>query len=150
MQIGFVVVARDEHVAFHLFAQGRPGRLPLVSYSEDAGGFQAALMGRLYYRRELASRLRDAGIHEEPEGDAALALAAYRAFGLPGVERLEGDFAVVIHDRNQRRLIASRDPMGGYPLYWLDRGGTVAFGTLLRPLVDLLPDRSLCLDFLRL
>jgi asparagine synthase (glutamine-hydrolysing) len=142
-----MVVAHGSEVEFQLFGPDRPGRLPLVSYT-SAGDCQAVLMGRLTYRRELLERLPWAGNEPEPLDDVSLALAAYRHEGPAGVERLEGDFAVLIHDRKQRRLIASRDVMGGYPIYWLRQGDTLAFATGLRPLVDLLHRRSLNVDFL--
>lgn len=147
MQAGFTVVAHNEHVEIQVFGPDRPGRPPLLSRAADTD-CQAVLMGRLYYRRDLLARLPEAGDDKRPLDDAALALAAYRHLGLAGIERLEGDFALVIWDGKQRRLLASREAMGGYPLYWLHRGGTVAFATGLRPLVDLLPGHTLNVGFL--
>ena len=140
MQVGFAVVVRDEHVEFRMFGRQRADRPALVAYCEE-GDNRAVLMGRLYYRHDLRSRLGGADTLAQ-SSDAALALASYRKFGLEGVERLEGDFALAISDRKERRLVASRDPMGGYPIYWLQRDGTVAVATGLRPLVDLLPTSS--------
>jgi asparagine synthase (glutamine-hydrolysing) len=147
MHVGFMVVARGDEVEFQVFGPDRPGRPPLVSFAAD-GDCQAVLMGRLHYRRELLARCPGAGDAAEPPDDASLALAAYRHSGPDGVERLEGDFAVVIWDRKERRLVASRDVMGGYPIYWLQQGQTIAFATGLRPLVDLLPTRPLNVEFL--
>ena len=146
MPVGFAVVARDGRVEFRIFGRQRADRPALVASGED-GDSQAVLMGRLYYRHDLRSR---AGAADTPaqSSDAALALASYRKFGLAGVENLEGDFALAILDARERRLVASRDPMGGYPIYWLQRDGTVAVATGLRPLVDLLPTRSVDVGFL--
>jgi asparagine synthase (glutamine-hydrolysing) len=142
-----MVVARGGEVEFQVFEPSRPHRHPLVSHAGN-DQMQAILMGRLYYRRELWARLTDATKGRECPDDASLALAAYHAFGLDGIERLEGDFALVLWDRRQGRLVASREAMGGYPVYWLHQGNTVAFATGLRPLVDLLPGNSLNLEFL--
>jgi len=147
MQVGFMVVARRDEVEIQVFGPEHPGRPHLVTCAADLD-YQAVLMGRLYYRSELQARLPEAGDDRGPLDDAALALAAYRHEGLAGVERLEGDFALVIWDRKQRRLLASREAMGGYPIYWLHQGETVAFATGLRPLVDLLPRRTLNVAFL--
>ncbi len=147
MQVGFMVVARGDMVEFHVFGPDHPGRPHLVTWAADRD-CQAVLMGRLYYRSELKARLPDAGDDRSPVGDADLALAAYRHRGLAGVEQLEGDFALVIWDRKQRHLLASREAMGGYPIYWLHQGETVAFATGLRPLVDRLPRRALNVEFL--
>jgi hypothetical protein len=147
MHVGFMVAAHGGEVEFQLFGADRPGRPPLVQYTAD-GDCRAVLMGRLYYRQELLARWGQAGDGPEPDDDASLALAAYRHEGLEGVERLEGDFALVIWDSSERRLIASRDVMGGYPICWVQQGETIAFATGLRPLVDLLPGRALNVDFL--
>jgi asparagine synthase (glutamine-hydrolysing) len=147
MHVGFMVVARGDNVEIQLFDPQEPGRLPLVSHAA-ANDCQAVLMGRLHYRRELSARWQWSADGPEPTDDAALALAAYRHEGAKGVERLEGDFAVVIWDRKERRLLASRDVMGGYPIYWMHQGETVALATGLRPLVALLHRRELNLEFL--
>jgi asparagine synthase (glutamine-hydrolysing) len=147
MHAGFMVVARGEEVELQLFGHDRPSRPCLVTCAAGLG-CQAALMGRLYYRAELLARLREIHDQPEPPDDATLALAAYHAWGLEGIEQLEGDFALVIWDSRKRQLLASREAMGGYPVYWLQHGGTVAFATGLRPIVDLLPERSLNVDFL--
>src|ERR1051325_5555791 len=119
MQVGFSIVSRREHVEFHTFAPPGAGRCPLVTVAQE-NGLVVALMGRLYYRTDLL-----AGIDAQPPAaddlsDADLALAAYRAQGLAGLERLEGDFALVVWDAAQGRLLACRDPMGGYPLFWVE------------------------------
>ncbi len=147
MQVGFLVVARDGAVEFQLFGAPRPDHPALVSYAAD-GEFEVVLMGRLYYQRDVRERLQKAGNNNPCPDDAHLALAAFRQFGLDGIERLEGDFALVAWDRKERRLVASREAMGGYPIYWLVQGETIAFATGLRPLVDLLPGHSLNLEFL--
>jgi asparagine synthase (glutamine-hydrolysing) len=146
MQVGFMVIAHDGQVEFQVFGSDRPGHPSLVSYAGEKD-CQAVFMGRLYYRRDLRARLPEA-VRQQPLDDAELALAVYRQLGLAGIEGLEGDFALVIHDGKQRRLIASREAMGGYPIYWLEQGGTVAFATGIRPLVDRLAGHSLNVDFL--
>src|SRR4051794_20563949 len=79
-------------------------------------------------------------------GDAGLALAMYREFGLEALERLEGDFALALWDARAARLIGLRDPLGGYPLYWTEAGATFALGTCLTPLLQVLGRRSLSPD----
>src|SRR5271155_4755141 len=112
MYVGFMVIAQGEQVEFQVFGADRPGRPPMVRCAADMD-CQAVLMGRLSYRRDLTARLPEADHEQESLDDAALALAAYRHLGLDGIERLEGDFALVIWDGNRRRLVASREAMGG-------------------------------------
>lgn len=147
MQVGFSVLCRGEDITIHRFGQSASSdtRPALVTWAQTPG-YTAVLMGRLYYQEALNSSL-----HSLPSvddcNDAALALAAYRRYGEAGISRLEGDFALAIWDANKNRLLACRDPMGGYPLFWMERTGLIAFSTSLRPLLDLLPQRTLNLDY---
>lgn len=145
MQVGFAVMARGGEVEVQLFGAAEAVRSRMVAYAE--GPFaQAVLMGRLYYRDELLQRLGDAGAADA--SDARLALAAYCQWGAEGIRRLEGDFAVAVFDRQRRRLIASRDVVGGYPIYWLQRGDAAGIATGLRPLTGLLPGCAIDLAYL--
>jgi asparagine synthase (glutamine-hydrolysing) len=147
MQVGFTVLAREDDVDFNFHGR-RPGDgSALVTFAADHGGC-AALMGRLYYRDELLSRLRRDGAQGEYCSNAALALAVWRRWGDAGVERLEGDFCLLIWDTASNLLIAARDPLGGYPLFWVRHADRFAVGTAMGPLLELLPQRRLNLDFL--
>jgi asparagine synthase (glutamine-hydrolysing) len=141
MSPGFSVLCRDGGVEFRLPACRHDGHPPLVSFHRE-GELAAALLGRLYYRQDLLARVGPAAVPANA-GDAALALAAYRQLGEEGLAALEGDFAAVVWDGRQDRLLGARDPLGGYPLYWTHHGDTLALGTAARPLADLLPRRSL-------
>jgi asparagine synthase (glutamine-hydrolysing) len=151
MNIGFLVVTQDKEVNFQLFQLSISDRPVLVTYSR-AFDCSAVFMGRLYYRHELlpklASRLPKDFLSECESNYAALALAAYWQFGFKGLEQLEGDFALVIWDAKENRLIGIRDPMGGYPLFWTESNGRIALSNSLSSLLDLLPHRKLSLDYL--
>jgi asparagine synthase (glutamine-hydrolysing) len=81
-----------------------------------------------------------------PDGYAALAqprkeatpaeilLAQYLAHGDALLNRLRGHFALVIVDRERRRLLAVRDPMGQHPLFYT----RTSQGVLLSPVIDAL------------
>jgi asparagine synthase (glutamine-hydrolysing) len=150
MTVGFSVIGRHQEVLFHLYAPRDGDRPALVTWYQTREHI-AILMGRLYYRCELRADLHS----QKPAlpsprceaNDAALALAAYRVWGRDGIARLEGDFALVIWDAQSSQLLASRDPLGGYPLFWMQSHGMTAFSTSPRPLLALLPHRSLNLDY---
>jgi len=151
MKVGFSVVSRGKDVEFQLFGPPCTDQPSLVTFFQ-AFDHIAVLMGRLYYRRELLadldSRLVAERFKECESNDAALALFAYFQFGLKGLERLEGDFALVIWDAKAGCLVGARDPMGGYPLFWTKHADVIALSTSLYPLLTLLPRRSLDLDYL--
>ncbi len=150
MTVGFTVFAGHGEAAFHLRDHGHKGRPPLVTQAAIPG-VRAVLMGRLYYRADLRVGLDLAGAglcNPTAENDAALALAVYRQRGLEGLERLEGDFALVIWDASERRLVAMRDPMGGYPIFYTVHREGVAASTHVGPVLDLLPSRTLNQEYL--
>jgi asparagine synthase (glutamine-hydrolysing) len=129
MSAGFAVGCRDDHV--EILLQGTPS-LPgrsLVSIARDAPSQStAALLGRLHYRDELLASLRQ---DHRQQSDAALALAVYLQAGLEGLKKLEGEFALVIWNGRDRRLIGIRDPLGSWPLFYSARGPCRAMSTVL-------------------
>jgi asparagine synthase (glutamine-hydrolysing) len=151
MQVGFTVVCRDRDVEFQILGRDAGDPRSLVSFHRF-GNLAAILMGRLHYRKEVLAQvgpdLPQRLARECQADDAALAVAAYRLWGREGLTRLEGDFSVVVWDGGEQRLLASRDPLGGYPLFWTQTGTTLALGTSLQPLLTLRPARSLDLDYL--
>jgi asparagine synthase (glutamine-hydrolysing) len=123
---GFLVELDGSEAWITLFSRDA---LLVLAEAPDAA---AVLLGRLTYRDELASR---SGADPSAD-DAQLLLAAYRREGATALERLEGDFAAVVVDRRTGRIEASRDPMGGYPLYWKETADGAALATSLRLLPD--------------
>ncbi|MHB1223316.1 MAG: asparagine synthetase B family protein [Gemmatimonadaceae bacterium] len=105
-----------EGAGFRLLARADPaiGRLSVSA----AGSVWAAADAALYYRGDLRARLGDAGVGGSREDSpAALAVAAYVAWGSDAASRLEGDLALILWDASRRRLVASRDFVGRRPLY---------------------------------
>ena len=152
MEFGFVVSSSPAQVEFRLFGPPRSGSaIQLITFSRFAG-HASVLAGRLHYRHDIlvdiVSRLPPEFAEECRISDAALALGMYIQFGSQGLARLEGDFAVVIWDGDEKCFVGRRDPFGAYPLFWVRAERTIAFATELKPLLDLLPTRSINVDHL--
>jgi len=105
----------------------------------------------LYYVADLERELRSAGElpPTSPRSPAALILAAYRAWGLEALQRIEGDFALLVWDRRQRRVLAARDHSGSRPLFYASYGGGLAVASRLDGLRTL-PGFDAALDLLSL
>jgi asparagine synthase (glutamine-hydrolysing) len=71
----------------------------------------------LYYRQDLAARLKAAGSPAKSGSACDLILAAYHAWGTRCAAELEGDFAFALWDRGRRMLVAARDFAGRRPLF---------------------------------
>ncbi len=150
MGVGFTVFARNGEAEFCLSDHGREDRPALVTQAQ-VPGVRLVLMGRLYYRADLRAGLDLAAPelrNRTEDDDAALALAVYRQRGLEGLEHLEGDFALVIWVAGERRLVAIREPMGGYPIFHMAHEGGVAVSTRMAPLLDARASRTLNQEYL--
>lgn len=146
VDFGFLVRAGIGGVAAEVYGERTGPRLALVSWARK-GADLAVIVGRLYYTDALGAWTGSppAALVPEPDSqcDAELILVCYQREGISGLEQLEGDFAVVVWDGRRRRFVARRDPLGAYPLFWTQVGGTTAFATGLAPLAALLPTRYL-------
>jgi asparagine synthase (glutamine-hydrolysing) len=106
-------------------------RPPLVTLATDERtATTVAFLGCLNYRDDLRARLalRSVGLDAS---DADYVLAAYLTGGDTALERLEGEFALVVWDGRSHRLIGLRDPFGAWPLYWAAGTAGVSVGTSL-------------------
>ncbi|MGQ0538908.1 MAG: asparagine synthase-related protein [Gemmatimonadaceae bacterium] len=91
----------------------------------------------LYYTADLQRSLAAALQPCLSNSPAKLILAAYRAWGADAVRRLEGDFALLVWDRLERRLIAARDHFGTRPLFYTAYRGGLATASRLSGLAAL-------------
>jgi asparagine synthase (glutamine-hydrolysing) len=74
--------------------------------------------GEIYNYRELRAELERRGRTFRTTSDTEVLLAAWLEYGEPAVSRLNGQFAFLIWDTQERRLFGARDRMGEKPLYW--------------------------------
>lgn len=85
-------------------------------YVVDNGRLAIVLSGRLYDREEVVRRLRHFGHPVRDESHCGVIAAAYDAWGPQCVRELDGDFAFVLYDAVNRRLLGGRDTFGVKPL----------------------------------
>lgn len=112
-------------VARHDWELGAGFAGPVLVVQE--GALAVVADAALYYRDELRRKLAATGIRPTGQTPSHLILAAYRAWGERLPEHLEGDFAFILHDGQQRRVVAARDFGGRRPLHY----ATLADGTLV-------------------
>ncbi|MCC6594446.1 MAG: asparagine synthase (glutamine-hydrolyzing) [Xanthomonadales bacterium] len=109
-----------------------------------AGGQQPMLLadeslaivfnGEIYNFAELRRELTQAGaVFRTDHSDTEVLLHGWRAWGLGLFDRLNGMFALALHDRSARRLILARDRFGKKPLYW-HAGESLVFASELSAL----------------
>ena len=99
--------------------------------------FSAAVVfdGRLDDRQELLGLLGSHPRISEDSSDPGLVLAAYRVWEERFVQRLNGDFALALFDRRQRRLVLARDSLGVRPLHYTRTRNTFLFASEIKALL---------------
>ena len=107
---------------------------------DEAAALTIVYNGEIYNYRELNAELAELGHPARTRSDTETILNAYAAWGERCVERLNGMFAFVLHDRKNHRLFGARDRMGEKPLCYVHSGRLFAFASepkalLLHPAV---------------
>lgn len=130
------------------------GRLAIV---EIAAGKQPAsdvteqinmvFNGEIYNYRELRHELEQSGIHCRTSSESEVIINLYLKHGLDFIGKLNGMFAIAIHDAHDNSLHLIRDRMGKKPL-WISQlnDGTLFFASEVRALMLTRPDRTLRTD----
>ena len=103
--------------------------------------------GEIYNYRELRSELEQRGIHFRDSSESEVVINLYLEFGLDFINKLNGMFAMAIHDSRDKSLHLVRDRMGKKPL-WISQlnDGTLFFASEVRALMLVRPDRTLRTD----
>lgn len=110
---------------------------------------------RLDNREELAAALQIPDATARGLCDAAILLAAFERWDDACFDHLVGDYAFALWDKNNRRLLLARDPLGMQPLHYHRGNGFVAFGSMPKglhalPEVPYAPDEEKIAEFLAL
>ena len=101
--------------------------LPMVSTQ----GVWLVLDGRIDSRDEIIDAL---GLPRDTS-DARCVLSAYAKWGDAFAEKLNGDFALALHDPAARRIILARDALGIRPLYYFRSDRLFAFASEIKALL---------------
>jgi asparagine synthase (glutamine-hydrolysing) len=100
--------------------------------------------GEIYNYRELRAELEGRGVHCRDSSESEVVINLYLEFGLDFINKLNGMFAIAIHDSRDKSLHLIRDRMGKKPL-WISQlnDGTLFFASEVRALMLARPDRTL-------
>jgi asparagine synthase (glutamine-hydrolysing) len=83
----------------------------------DDGRLVLVFNGEIYNYRELRVELEALGHRFRSSGDTEVLLRAYQQWGTACVERFNGMWAFLVHDRARGVVFGSRDRFGVKPLY---------------------------------
>jgi asparagine synthase (glutamine-hydrolysing) len=122
------------------------GKQPATDASEQ---IHTVWNGEIYNYRELRAELETRGIHCRDSSESEVVINLYLEFGLDFVNKLNGMFAIAIHDARDNSLHLIRDRTGKKPL-WISQlnDGTLFFASEVRALMLARPDRTLRTDMI--
>lgn len=103
--------------------------------NED-GSLQIVFNGEIYNFVELRKELEGAGHVFKTRSDTEVIVHAYEQWGKKCVERFNGMFAFALWDSNKRELFLARDHLGIKPLYYVDLGNRILFGSEIKALLQ--------------
>jgi asparagine synthase (glutamine-hydrolysing) len=97
---------------------------PNVTYPmmNEAGDTWLLFNGEVYDHAKLRAELERAGHRFRTRCDAEVMLHGYEEWGLGGLARIDGMFALALWDERREELILTRDPLGIKPLVHTTRG----------------------------
>jgi asparagine synthase (glutamine-hydrolysing) len=122
------------------------GKQPATNASEQ---IHIVWNGEIYNYRELRAELKTRGVHCRDSSESEVVINLYLEFGLDFINKLNGMFAIAIHDARDNSLHLIRDRMGKKPL-WISQlsDGTLFFASEVRALMLARPDRTLRTDMI--
>ncbi len=107
------------------------GDQPIANEDEK---FQIIVNGEFYGYEAIQNELEQAGHRLRTRSDSEIALHLYEDFGAHCLQRLRGEFALVLWDSKNRTLFAARDRFGIKPLFYAFCGGTLYFASEVKAL----------------
>ncbi|MGJ3242477.1 MAG: N-acetylglutaminylglutamine amidotransferase [Opitutales bacterium] len=133
---GYGIVARNGSTLGHR-------RLKIIDLSDAAAqpmvdsdlGLTIVYNGAIYNYPELRQELQEKGYRFFSSGDTEVLIKAYHAWGKDFVKRLNGMFALAIHERDTGRTVIARDRVGIKPFYYAEGPGMFRFASSLPALL---------------
>jgi asparagine synthase (glutamine-hydrolysing) len=101
----------------------------------EQGGTVLSYNGEAYNFAQLRRELQGCGCVFRGRSDTEVVLRAYDTWGLDGLKRLEGIFALALWDPLRERLVLMRDRLGVKPLFYARGSESLVFGSEIKALI---------------
>ncbi len=108
------------------------GAQPLTN--ED-GQVVVTYNGEIYNHPELRRELEESGHVFRTRCDTEVLVHGYEEWGVNLLDRLNGQFAFAIYDRNTETVFIARDRFGVRPLFYAQRKGALYFGSEIKAIL---------------
>jgi asparagine synthase (glutamine-hydrolysing) len=92
--------------------------------------------GEIFNYIELRNELRKKGHRFYSDTDVEVIIALYREYGFDFFDKINGQFAFALFDRNKQMLFAARDHVGINPFYYTNTGASIVFASEIKALLE--------------
>lgn len=116
------------HARLSIIDTSSAGHQPMTNKGKSV---YVVFNGEIYNFQKLRMVCEKSGYMFSTRTDTEVILALYEIYGTSAFEKLEGMFAVALYDRRGEKLIFVRDRFGKKPLYIMEKGDTIIFGSEL-------------------
>lgn len=99
------------------------------------GRYHLSYNGEIYNFSVLRSQLEQSGIQFHSKGDTEVLLHVLATWGVQGLARVNGMFALALWDERERTLLLARDRFGQKPLYWARVSQGIVFASEIRAML---------------
>jgi len=103
-------------------------------FNED-GNIVLLCNGEIYNYRELRADLASRGHRFRTQSDVEVIAHLYEEYGQEFLTRLNGQFAIALYDRKQRRLLLARDQFGICPVFYGIFSGVLIFASEIKAIL---------------
>ncbi len=103
--------------------------------SNEDGRYWAMQNGEIYNYPELMAELEQLGHRFRTRSDTEVLVHAFEEWGPGFLDKLNGEFALAVYDRETKRLFLARDRFGIRPLFLADYGGDFVFASETKALL---------------
>ncbi len=122
------------HTRYAIIDLSEGGHQPYVSRDRS---ISLVFNGEIYNYVELREELEAAGLTFETTSDTEVLVEGYAHWGHALWEKMNGFWAIALHDARDGSIVLSRDRFGVAPLYYAEGGEGFWFSSAIRPLTDL-------------
>jgi len=104
--------------------------------SDESGRYWIVYNGEIYNYVELRQQLAGTGCQYFSNSDTEVILRLFMLEGAEAVKKLNGMFAFVIWDKQERKLFGARDRLGIKPFYYFKDKDQFVFGSEIKAIFE--------------
>lgn len=112
-------------------------------FSND-GNIVLVYNGEMYNYLDIRAELQNEGVQFLSHSDTEVVIEGYKFYGINGIlEKAEGMFAFALYDKDREKVFIARDKFGEKPLYYFQEDNRYYFGSELKALEVILPNKKI-------